>query len=90
VAVFANRAIPPTLSFNVEIGWPDCPTGRIAMAEEHDKSVEADRKRTAEADRLIPRSESAIERANKAIRANQELLDRLKAERKVRRRKPRR
>ena len=50
------------------------------MADYPNNPAELDRELVAMADKLIPRSQSVIERATKAIKANQNLLDRLKAE----------
>jgi hypothetical protein len=51
------------------------------MAEDQPKF---DRELTKVADKLIPETESAIRRAAEAIQKNQELLDRLTAEREER------
>jgi len=55
-----------------------------AMSENAKDHETQDRRQTAEADKLIPQTQSAIERANEAIKKNQELLDKLKEERESR------
>lgn len=46
--------------------------------------VEQDRRLVAEADKLIPKSQSAIERANEVIAENERALEKLREEREER------
>jgi hypothetical protein len=50
------------------------------MAQET-RQLDLDRELVEQADKLIPKSQSTIDRAKQAIQENEELLQRLKAER---------